>query len=134
MSWFYKKDIWSIKRMEKAKAYSKSCQTSLRQRFAKIVNGSKPFSRQLFSQNAPFQMFDTVLNTPLETVSQGLSMYLRYLNQDKSVCIRELARRYKQLSIPTIWRHLIKVVKAHPMDKCNRDGLKNNYYCIVICT
>ena len=38
-------------------AYSKPCQMSKVEHFAKNV--------QLFSQNAPSQMFDRILNTPL---------------------------------------------------------------------
>ena len=45
-----------------AGAYSESFQTSKMELFAKIVNGSKPLT---FSQKAPSQMFDRILNTPL---------------------------------------------------------------------
>ena len=46
--------------MHTAETYSEPSPISKIERFAKIVN-----SHQLFSQNAPSQMFDMDLNTPL---------------------------------------------------------------------
>ena len=40
-----------------SKAYSKACQISKMERFAEIV--------KIFPQNAPSQMFDVILKTPL---------------------------------------------------------------------
>ena len=51
-------------------------------------------SRQLFSQIAPSQMFDRVLNTPLSTVS--MSQYQRS-NQD-------LTKHQSQDILPNFWR------------------------------
>lgn len=47
-------------------AYSQSCQISKMENSAKIVNSFQA-SRKRFSQNTPSEMFDRVLNRPLQT-------------------------------------------------------------------
>ena len=66
-------------------AHSKLSQTSKMEVFTKIVN-----SCLLFSQKAPFQIFDWVLNTPLESITSlsfGSHISLNYIQSALSVYI-----------------------------------------------
>ena len=57
-------------------------------------------------------------------VSHELNIYLRYLHQNQNLSIWCLSRRYPHFSIPTISKHAIKKIEAHPKQTKGKSGRK----------
>ena len=57
-----------------------------------------------------------------ERVSKEISTYLKFLHKEQGVSVRQLARRYPQFGLTTIWRHATGEIPIHPQAPPRRTG------------